>query len=172
MTEDRPLESMVDGLAILLTTQVEQLRVLERTLRDQQQHIASRDVRCLLDCLDSQDRQLAALQQTEVENRRLMAGIASRLGLEPARVSLGDLSRALGGPAGADLEAHARAGREAVAIIRRINGDNRRLLTHALAFVQDLLAAAAGRIPAPTTYEASGNITARPQLDVLVDHRA
>ena len=172
MTEDRPLESMVDSLAGLLTTQVEQLRVLERTLRDQQEFIASRNVRGLLDCLDGQDRQLAALQRTEAERRRLMASMADRLGLAPAHVSLGDLSRALGGPAGADLDAHARAGREAVAIIRRINGDNRRLLAHALAFVQDLLSAAAGRAPAPTTYEASGNITPRPQLDVLVDHSA
>jgi flagellar biosynthesis/type III secretory pathway chaperone len=151
---------------------VEQLRVLERTLRDQQEFIADRNVRGLMDCLDGQDRQLAALQQTEAQRRGLMTGIASRLGLAPAQISLRDLSRALGGPAGADLDAHARTGREAVAIIRRINGDNRRLLAHALAFVEDLLAVAAGRTPAPTTYEASGNITSRPQLDVLVDHSA
>jgi flagellar biosynthesis/type III secretory pathway chaperone len=172
MTDDRPLESMVDSLAVLLTSEVQQLRVLERTLLAQQEHIASRNVRGLLDCLDGQEQQLVALQQAEAERRSLITTLAGRLGLAPGSVSLLDLSRALGGPAGASLEEHARAGREAVAIIRRINTDNRRLLTHALAFVQDLLAAAAGRVPAPTTYEASGNITARPQLDVLVDHRA
>jgi flagellar biosynthesis/type III secretory pathway chaperone len=172
MTDDRPLQLMVDALAASLRTEVEQLRTLERTLRAQQQHIASRNVRGLLDCLDGQEQELAALQHTEAERQRMTAEIAARLGLPAASVSLREIAAALGGAAGADLDAHGRTGREAVAIIRRLNGDNRRLLSHALSFVQDLLAAAAGRAPAPATYEASGSMTPRPQLDVLVDHSA
>lgn len=172
MTEDRPYQAQVDALAALLRAEVEQLRLLEQTLRDQQEHIATRNVRGLLDCLDGQESQLAALQYTEAERQRLTSDIAAGLGLPAARVSLRDIAVALGGPAGADLDAHGRAGREAVAIIRRLNGDNRRLLAHALSFVQDLLAAAAGRSPAPATYEASGTLAPRPQLDVLVDHSA
>jgi flagellar biosynthesis/type III secretory pathway chaperone len=172
MTEDRPLGPMVESLAARLIDQVEQLRVLERTLRDQQEFITARDVQGLLGCLTVQEQQLNALQQTEAARDEITSRIAAALGLDPRHVSFAELRVALGDPVGADLEAHMQAGREAVAIIRRINGDNRRLLTHALNFVQDLLAAMSGR-PAPsTTYESSGQIIPRTQLDVIVDHSA
>lgn len=170
MTDSRT-EALVRELATLVKGQVAQLRELEAVLSAQQAAVAARDVDAIVATLGDQTERLEILRQSDAERTRVLALLGSALGVQAGALTLRQLATALGGPLGEELETLSSDGREALAIVGRVNSDNRRLIQESLDFVESMLAALAGRAPAKPTYQESGGL-ARSQVDTIVDQSA
>ncbi len=164
-------EELARELATLVNQQVDHLRKLEATLRQQQTAVIGRDVEAVLASLAEQTAVLDKLRTADEQRTRVLTQLSAGLGLEAGKATLRDLAGALGGTLGQELESLSTTGREALAIVTRVNNDNRRLIEQSLEFIETMLAAASGRAPAAPTYQASGTLT-RSQIDTLVDHSA
>ena len=170
MTDART-ETLVRELGALVSRQVAQLRELETVLRAQQAAVAARDVDSILATLADQTQRLDVLRRSDEERTQVLALLGTALGLPTGKLTLRQLGAALGGPLGEELETLSTDGKEALAIVGRVNADNRRMIQDSLDFVESMLAAHAGRAPAKPTYQESG-VLARAQIDTIVDHSA
>lgn len=170
MTDDATT-ALVHELATVVKQQVEELRELEAVLRTQQSAVAGRDVEAILSTLADQTGRLESLRRSDAERARVLALLGAALGLQPGPQTLRQLAATVGGSLGEELLSLSSDGREALAIVSRVNADNRRLIEDSLDFVESMLATLAGRAPAKPTYQESGVIQ-RSQLDTIVDHSA
>jgi len=164
-------EGLARELATLVNQQVDQLRKLEATLRQQQTAVIGRDVEAVLASLAEQSEVLDGLRAADDKRTGVLTLLSGGLGLEAGKATLRDLAGALGGTLGDELDSLSATGREALAIVTRVNNDNRRLIEQSLEFIETMLAAASGRAPAASTYQASGVLT-RTQIETIVDHSA
>lgn len=166
------IETLLSVLVEANRNQTAELENLDALLEQQRQALIERDAPTILASLAEQSARIEAVQNTEQQRQRAQENLAAALGVRGEALTLAKISEQAGAAARSLLEPSTAELRTAMERVGRSNADNRRLIEHSLDFVGSMLSALSGSTTATPTYEATGSMRPRAQVETLIDHTA
>lgn len=144
------------------------LDALLATLRQQRDLLVARDVSAIIENLQGQEAFVGRIKAQQKRRRAAMRAAARALKID-AEATLQQISDRLDSDLAEMVRDRRTQLRQRVELVQKLNGDNQRLIRHALDAVQKMAAAVSGSTVSQPVYEQTGLIRAQNQIRALVD---